>query len=413
MSELINNADHRKSILRDLLLRLHAGESPETLKAVLESQMEAMPPGEVLEVEQALISEGVEVSEILHHCDAHSEVLKGGLRATDLETFPAGHPVDVFLQENHALTDLCDRLEALLNAGDAVASGLAAAPRIEVLTLWHQLMDVDKHYLRKEYLLFPFLEAHGFPGPSKVMWGKHDQIREQLKAGDAILVEDLAAEDFSGCLELVLRPALVAVREMVHKEEHILLPVSREKLAESEWAQIHEQTMDYGYCLVEPRADWKPTQAPDRPGEDKAATDGFVQLPSGRFSVQELEAVLNALPVDMTFVDKDDKVKYFSLGRDRIFSRSKAILGRDVRHCHPPASAHIVEKILEDFRHGRASRAPFWIQMGPKFVHIEYFALRSPDGQYLGCLEVSQDLAGYRALEGEQRILSYREEVTE
>lgn len=410
MSELLNNADHRKAILRDLLVRLHRGEPPELLKQELQARMESMPPGEVLEVEQALISEGVPVSEVLHHCDAHSEVLKGGLREVGLDSFPPGHPIDVFLQENRAIEDLCDRIERELETAGAQADGLAGKARLGVLTFWHQLMDLDKHYMRKEYLLFPFLEKHGFPGPSKVMWGKHDQIREQLKAGDQILAADLEAEDFSGSRDLVLVPALSAVREMVHKEEHILLPVSREKLAESEWAQIHEQTMDYGYCLVEPRANWVPTQRPDRPGEDNAATDGFVQLPSGRFSVQELEAVLNALPVDMTFVDKDDRVKYFSQGRDRIFSRSKAILGRDVRHCHPPASAHIVEKILEDFRAGRASRAPFWIQMGPKFVHIEYFALRSPDGGYLGCLEVSHDVSCYRALEGEQRILSYREE---
>lgn len=410
MSELINNAEHRKQLLRDLLLRLHAGETPDVLKAVLETQMDSMPPGEVLEVEQALISEGIEVSEILHHCDAHSEVLKGGLRASDLDSFPAGHPVDVFLQENRALEELCARIRQRLDAAQADGNGLGEEARIAVLTLWHQLMDVDKHYLRKEYLLFPFLEQHGFPGPSKVMWGKHDQIREQLKAGDAILGQPLSTEELEGTVQLVLAPALDAVTEMVHKEEHILLPVSREKLAESEWAQIHEQTMDYGYCLVEPRGAWVPSRPADRPGEEKAATEGYVQLPSGRFSVQELEAVLNALPLDMTFVDKDDRVKYFSQGRDRIFARSKAILGRDVRHCHPPASAHIVEKILEDFRSGRESRAPFWIQMGPKLVHIEYFALRSPTGEYLGCLEASQDLGPYRALTGEQRILSYRKD---
>jgi DUF438 domain-containing protein len=118
-------------------------------------------------------------------------------------------------------------------------------------------------------------------------------------------------------------------------------------------------------------------------------------------------SILNTLPVDITFVGQDDKVKYFSQSADRIFQRNRAILNRDVRHCHPPASAHIVDKILDDFKSGKQDHAPFWINMGGKLIHIEYFALRDTDGSYLGTLEVSQDLTTYRSLQGEQRILSY------
>jgi hypothetical protein len=120
-------------------------------------------------------------------------------------------------------------------------------------------------------------------------------------------------------------------------------------------------------------------------------------------------AILNTLPVDMTFVDKDDKVKYYTQGKDRIFARSRSIINRDVRLCHPPGSVHIIEKILDDFKSGKASNAPFWIQMQGKFIHIEYFALRDENGEYLGTLEVSQDLTSGRKLEGEKRILSYAE----
>ncbi|MBS4061170.1 MAG: DUF438 domain-containing protein, partial [Bacteroidetes bacterium] len=159
--------------------------------------------------------------------------------------------------------------------------------------------------------------------------------------------------------------------------------------------------------LYDPPQNWKPLWAIDENINDAQKAGGNIQLPTGSFTVEELLSILNTLPIDMTFVDKDDKVKYFSQSADRIFQRSRAILNRDVRHCHPPSSAHIVDKIVDDFKTGKASRAPFWINKGGKFVHIEYFALRNENGDYLGTLEVSHDLSGYRALEGEQRILSY------
>jgi DUF438 domain-containing protein len=131
-------------------------------------------------------------------------------------------------------------------------------------------------------------------------------------------------------------------------------------------------------------------------------------LPSGRFTTEELLAILNTLPLDLTFVDRNDKVKHFTQGRERIFDRNRAILGRDVRLCHPPSSVHIVEQILEDFKNGKQESCPFWINMQGRFIHIEYFALRNEKGEYLGTLEVSQDLTEKRKLAGEQRILSYK-----
>jgi hypothetical protein len=178
-------------------------------------------------------------------------------------------------------------------------------------------------------------------------------------------------------------------------------------LSDADWYEIQQQSLEIGYCLYDPPRDWVPPEI-DAAGPDAIQQqNGRIQLPTGSFSVADLLVILNTLPVDITFVGSDDKVKYFSQSSERIFQRNRAILNRDVRHCHPPASAHIVDKILEDFKSGRQNQAPFWINMGGRMIHIEYFALRNDDGQYLGTLEVSQDLTGYRALEGEQRILSY------
>ncbi len=140
------------------------------------------------------------------------------------------------------------------------------------------------------------------------------------------------------------------------------------------------------------------------------SSDGSIQLPSGSFTSKEIMAILNTIPADMTFVDKNDKVKYFTQGKERIFARNRAIINRDVRLCHPPGSTHIIERILDDFKSGKASHAPFWIQMKGKFIKIEYFALRDENNEYLGTLEVSQDLTENRKLEGEKRILSYSNE---
>jgi hypothetical protein len=271
-------------------------------------------------------------------------------------------------------------------------------------------MDVDKHYQRKEYLVFPYLEKREITGPPKVMWGKHDEIREQLKACIELLKEaDLTKEILSDALDLLFLPVLKALTDMTQKEEEILFPMCMDVLTIDDWWNIHKQTLEIGFSLYDPMVDWIPDGFANNDLDTKTAQaeDGSIQLPSGSFSANEIMAILNTIPVDMTFVDKNDKVKYFTQGAHRIFPRSRSIINRDVRLCHPPGSVDIVEKILEDFKSGKSSHAPFWIQMKDRFILIEYYALRDKAGAYLGTLEVSQDLTNARQLEGEQRILSY------
>lgn len=278
----------------------------------------------------------------------------------------------------------------------------------KLLGYFNNLFDVDKHYQRKEYLLFPFLESKGITGPPKVMWGKHDEIRELIKGSIEILHhENITREELMTSAEIILNQALLGIEDMTVKEEQILFPMALDKLTDAEWYEISKQSLEIGFCLYDPKVDWKPRWAADEAADNARKEGNHIQLPSGGFTAAELQAILNTLPVDITFVDKDDKVKYFSQSAERIFQRNRAILNRDVRHCHPPASAHIVDKIIDDFKTGRQTRAPFWINMGGKMIHIEYFALRGDNGEYLGTLEVSHNVNRYRELEGEQRILSY------
>lgn len=409
MSELINNSQSRKEKLKSLILKLHNGETQESVRNELLLSLSQIPYGEVVEVEQELIAEGLPEEEILDLCDAHSSVLEGRVDLSALKPVPDGHPVDVFRKENEEIRNVTNAIFALISDILHSSSESIREQVIKLRGLYNNLYDVDKHYQRKEYLLFPYLEKLEITGPPKVMWGKHDELRELIKGSIEVLqVDSLTREELEAAAEMVLKPAARGAQEMITKEEEILFPMALDTLNESDWYEISRQSIEIGFCLYDPPVDWRPEWVAEQSINESQKSGSHIQLPSGSFSAEELLAILNTLPVDMTFVDKDDKVKYFSQGAERIFQRNRAILNRDVRHCHPPASAHIVDKIIEDFKSGRENRAPFWINMGgKKMIHIEYFALRNEKGEYLGTLEVSQNVQPYRDLEDEQRILSY------
>lgn len=410
MSELINNSKFRKDKLKELILKLHDGQDPVHVRYELISTLKNIPYGEVVEVEQELIAEGLPEEEVLRLCDVHGEVLDGQIDHSGAQEIPEGHPIDVFRQENKELRNVVEKTQQLLGILYSISDEAFNNHSLKILSCFNELMDVDKHYKRKEYLLFPYLEKNEITGPPKVMWGKHDEIREQLKGCIEILrTEGLKKSDLEDALEILFVPVLSAIADMTKKEEDILLPMSMDVLTTDDWWQIHKQTLEFGFALYDPKVDWKPEGMTSEMYENKGVLNenGSIQLPSGSFTAKEIMAILNTVPFDMTFVDKDDKVKYFTQGKERIFARSRSIINRDVRLCHPPGSVHIIEKILDDFKTGKASHAPFWIQMHGKFIYIEYFALKDENGEYLGTLEVSQDLTNARKLEGEQRILSY------
>jgi len=409
MSELINNSDQRKLILKGLLLKIHQGIDPEKVKTELVEVLKQVPYGEVVEVEQQLIEEGLPPEEIQKFCDVHSLVLEGNIDLSGARSIAPGHPVDTFIRENQELLKVVDLVNDLLSRVRKMDPADPLAPLIlKLLAAFNSLLDVDKHYQRKEYLLFPFLEKAGITGPPAVMWGRHDEIRNLLKGCIEVLrTGDLTAEDLIPLFELLFNPSLQGIKDMVTKEEEILFPMSLDHLTDENWWDIYQQTLAIGFCLFDPQVEWKPAGIDSKTDAVTSVSDS-IQLPSGSFTATELMAILNMLPVDITFVDKNDKVKYFSQGTHRIFTRSRSIINRDVRLCHPPASVHIVEKIIEDFKSGKSNHAPFWIQMHGKFIYIEYYALRDENGEYLGTLEVSQDLSDYRKLEGEQRIVSYK-----
>ena len=408
MSELIDNRAHRIRTLKEIIKKLHQGVPAEKVREQLKELIQMVESTEIAAMEQELIAEGMPVAEVQSMCDLHSQVLRELITEQKEQEVPPGHPVDTFHLENEALGKTIGQMRSILEKiGEPADDSEAAELLNELRKAFNDLMDVDKHYQRKENLLFSCLERHEISGPSKVMWGKDDEVRGLLKALGAAL-KDCPAE--AKRLKKLLPPAeevLDAVEEMISKEEKILLPISQETLTRDEWAEIWSQSPEYGWCLVEPRTGYTPSKkvAPEKTQDTKK--EGAIFFPTGSFELDQLRAVFSNLPVDLTFVDAEDRVRFFSEGPKRVFSRSKAIIGRKVQNCHPPDSVHVVERIIDDFRSGRQNVAEFWIELKGRFIHIRYFALRDENGEYLGTLEATQDATDIRALTGERRLLQY------
>ncbi|MBS3946567.1 MAG: DUF438 domain-containing protein [Melioribacter sp.] len=408
MSELINNQRKRIDQLKSLILDLHNGHSVEETKSKLKELLGSVPYGDVVRAEEELINDGLDRDEVLKFCDLHTEALKGNIDLTFAKKVEPGHPIDTFINENIEIQKVIDRIKHLFHDCSTRNNQDDTSDLLSSLNEnFNALMDIEKHYLRKENLLFPFLEKHQITGPPMVMWGKHDEVREFLKSCFQLFDQkgNVNAEVVNSFIELMFAPTIKLVEEMIYKEEQILFPMCLDTLTEIEWYDIYQQSDEIGYCLFSPDKKWEPGFSID--AVNKIDSTDKIKFENGSLNREELEAIFNSIPLDITFVDKDDKVKFFSHGTDRIFQRPKAVLGRQVQYCHPPSSVHIVNQIVDDFKSGRQDSAKFWINFQGKYVHIAYYAVRNNNGEYLGTLEVTHDINEYRKIEGERRILEY------
>ena len=373
--------------LRKLILALHAGEPLEQVKTRFDVLIEGVSPEEIAAMEQQLIQEGMPVAEVQRLCDLHVGVVRDGLDVTPDVDVPPGHPVHTYMGENREFETLADRL---IQASDVASF----TKRLDALSV------IEVHYLRKENQLFPYLEKHGVSGPTQVMWGIHDEIRSALRS-----IKDAAA---SGNLAEAKEAAVEVARtitEMIYKEEKILFPLALEKLSSKEWSEMRLGDDEIGYAFEAPREWRSAASAVSTP--DNVSPEGTISLSTGQLTQQQLDRMLTHLPVDLSFVDPEGRVQFYSDNPDRIFPRSPAVIGRNVANCHPPQSVDAVLKILDAFKEGSRDTAKFWLQLGGRFLLIQYFAVRSEGGDYLGCLEVSQDVTDIRSLEGEQRLVDW------
>ncbi len=396
--------EKKKDVMKDILRELHQGLSVEAAKNRFEKEIGNVSSTEIAEIEQGLMQEGIPPEEIQKFCNVHALLFQSALeKSMDKEQSPA-HPVYLMKQDNREIEKITEALKEAAQKGKAY--GISQF-KSEVGDLLGKMKNLDIHYTWKEQILFPYLEKYEFYGPSKVMWGKDDEVRALLKQGLAGIETLKEEKDLNEYAAKTLNPLIEEVNGMIFKEEKILFPASLERLSVQEWVDVLKETENVGYGFIEkPKETYQLIQElRSAVTEEPRAEEQKITLPSGSFNLEELLGVLNTLPVDITFIDKDDAVRYFSEGKERIFLRTKSILGRKVQNCHPPNSVHVVEQILKSFKEGKRDTVDFWIHYQGKYVLIRYFAVRDRKGDYLGTLEVSQEISGIKSLEGEKRLL--------
>lgn len=413
MSELINNHEEKQKKLRSIVLELHEGHDFKQVKKKFDKLIRNVSPEEIAEMEQGLLKEGVPVEQVQKLCDVHVSVFKTALKDAPKGKVLPGHPIDTYQQENRAARKqariLLRESRNTQRKGNSFASAMEDMEALEI------------HFRRKENQLFPYLEAADFTAPSKVMWGKHDEIRESFK--------DVRRAYSAGDEQLIkrnVRQLVGAIKRMIFMEERILFPAALKKLTDEVWVEIRRGEAEIGYAWVSPGNLWDvnvvqhhgapESSAASKVGgaaqqtissDSEAGGDGRISLDTGVLLPDQVNMMIKILPFDLTYVDEDDKVQYYSQGKERLFPRSPGIIGRDVANCHPPKSVHVVEKIVQSFRNKEKDVAEFWFELKGRFIHIRYYPVYSDNGTYKGTIEVSQDVTDIRALEGARKLLDW------
>ncbi len=400
--------DQKKRIMKEIITELHKGLSVEEAKDRFEREIGTITSTEIAEVEQSLIDEGLSPDEIKKFCNVHALLFKSTLEKSTVKEKSPAHPIFLFELENREIEKVTGKIREIKNN---VGTYELDSLKEELNTLFNELKNIEIHYVRKEQLLFPYLEKYGFHGPSKVMWGKDNEIRDLLKNNFEEIKKISGKQELDKYFKTNLDPLIEEVEGMIFKEETILFPTSLEKLAVDDWVEILKESDDVGYVFIE-----KPKEAASLIQELKGAVtdepsvnDNMITFPTGKLEVNELMKILDKLPVDITFVDKDDRVKYFSNNKDRIFVRTRSVLGRSVQNCHHPQSVNVVEEIVTSFKEGKKDSVDFWINLNEKIVYIRYYAIRNDEGNYLGTLEVTQDITDVKKLDGEKKLLDEKD----
>jgi len=404
----------KKRMLKELIGQLHAGASPQEVKKRFRQVLEGITPLEIAKIEQELIKEGVSREEIQRLCEVHLAVFREQLEKQRLEVTPE-NPINILMEEHKILLQLLEKLNTLATRVQQARDVSYISEEISQMKhIAEDFLDAEKHYLREENIVFPILEKHGITEPPAIMWTEHDRLRDKKKQLHN-LIENYNAMRFQGFkkqLGETVKSLNNILSSHIFKENNILFPTALRVVTEQEWRDARKEFDEIGYCCFTPEHLVALSEAKEVKKEKPKAVlapEGLLQFETGTLSKDEIEALFDTLPVDITFVDKEDAVRYFSKPEERIFVRTKAIIGRKVQKCHPQKSVHIVNKILDSFKSGKKDVAEFWIQKDERLVHIRYLAVRDKGGKYLGTMEVTQDITDIKKIEGQKKLLDWKD----
>jgi DUF438 domain-containing protein len=394
-------------MLKEMIKQLHAGASPAGVKEKFGHVLESTSSQEIAEIEQELVKEGMPREELQRLCDVHMAVFSEQLAKQRFQAAP-DHPIGILTEEHRIMLQLSERLSVIAKMAQEACDSVYVGDELKELNhIVADFLDAEKHYLREENVLFPVLEKHGITEPPAIMWMDHDQIREKKKQLSS-LVEKWNTMSFQNFKEQLVQAAEALgslLASHFPKENSILFPAALQVITNDEWIGIRKEFDEIGYCRFTPYQ----VTATAKTGKTEATptAQGALQFENGTLSKDEAEAILDTLPIDISFVDANDAVKYFNKAEKRIFVRTKSVIGRKVQLCHPQKSVHIVSKIVESFKAGRKDVAEFWITLNNRLIHIRYFAVRDKERKYLGTLEVTQDLTEIKKIEGQKRLLDW------
>ncbi|MDO4432474.1 MAG: DUF438 domain-containing protein [Aerococcaceae bacterium] len=401
----------RIAVLRDILIQLHNGASVESVQDLFNQHFSGVSAIEISLMEQELMNGdyGITFEDVMKLCNVHANLFKGSIDGVDVaESDQPGHPVHVLKTENIAFQAALLRIQRLLNTLTIDAEpGL-----LNGLKRQYQLLSQFKfHYDRKENLLFPIMERYGHTAPPKVMWGVDDEIRALFQTAEQVL------HQFPNTTIETIRQTFDAFekefKEMIFKEEAILIPLLLSIFNEDDWLAVANESDTFGYAIIQPEAKWQPKRETFTQAESTtttvASSDQALSFGGGFLSFKEANLILNHLPFEITFINKDDIFKYFNQSIEqeaKIFGRSPSAIGRHVENCHPPKSLEMVTTLINDFRSGRRDRESMWFHMRGKFVYVTYIAVRDENNDYMGVLEYVHDIQPILDLQGEKRGLA-------
>ena len=343
--------------------------------------------------------------------DVHAVInMLGDQIDNSMPNLPADHPIMHYLKENEEMKRL------LLAVEDLVQYPMI---KNQWLELYDKISQYPIHYKRKQNQLYPMLERKGFTRPTTTMWTFDDMVRDEIREAERLLRED-QEEAFIKQQERVLLYA----RDLMEKEEFILYPTSMALISEEEFEDMKSGDQEIGFAFFEVEHKTTENKVETQPNEQNnfandlqalltkygysAAGGGDkLDVTTGKLTLEQVNLIYKHLPIDISFVDENELVCFYSDTDHRIFPRSKNVIGREVMNCHPRKSAHIVREVIDKLRSGEQDRAEFWINKPGLFIYIIYVAVRDKDGKFRGVLEMMQDCTHIRALEGSQTLLTW------